>query len=77
MVMKRGILNQTKESIFSAMLEVNPVSEPFDADLGMAKMLRPELQARSDRWFRRQYPLRKSAPRIKKMCVVTHPPVVD
>jgi hypothetical protein len=45
MVMKRGILNQTKESIFSAMLEVNPVFEQFDADLGMAQMLCPELEA--------------------------------
>ena len=31
--------------MFSAMLEVNPLSEPFDAYLGMAKMLRPELEA--------------------------------
>jgi heme-degrading monooxygenase HmoA len=31
--------------MFSAMLEVNPLSEQFDAYLGMAKMLRPELEA--------------------------------
>jgi heme-degrading monooxygenase HmoA len=31
--------------MFSAMLEVNPVPEQFDAYLGMAKMLRPELEA--------------------------------
>jgi heme-degrading monooxygenase HmoA len=30
--------------MFSAMLEVNPVPEQFDAYLGMAKMLRPELE---------------------------------
>jgi heme-degrading monooxygenase HmoA len=29
--------------MFSAMLEVNPIPEQFDAYLGMAKMLRPEL----------------------------------
>ncbi|SOE98947.1 Heme-degrading monooxygenase HmoA [Burkholderia sp. OK233] len=31
--------------MFSAMLEVNPEVEQFDAYLGMAKMLRPELEA--------------------------------
>lgn len=31
--------------MFSAMLEVNPLSEQFDAYLAMAKMLRPELEA--------------------------------
>ncbi|WP_250490870.1 antibiotic biosynthesis monooxygenase [Caballeronia sp. INML2] len=30
--------------MFSAMLEVNPVPDQFDAYLGMAKMLRPELE---------------------------------
>uniref|UniRef100_UPI003F498BCA antibiotic biosynthesis monooxygenase family protein n=1 Tax=Cupriavidus yeoncheonensis TaxID=1462994 RepID=UPI003F498BCA len=30
--------------MFSAMLEVNPIPEQFDAYLGMAKMLRPELE---------------------------------
>jgi heme-degrading monooxygenase HmoA len=30
--------------MFSAMLEVNPVPEQFDAYLGMAKILRPELE---------------------------------
>ena len=30
--------------MFSAMLEVNPKPEQFDAYLGMAKMLRPELE---------------------------------
>ena len=30
--------------MFSAMLEVNPEVEQFDAYLGMAKMLRPELE---------------------------------
>ena len=30
--------------MFSAMLEVNPITEQFDAYLGMAKMLRPELE---------------------------------
>ncbi|MBB3260092.1 heme-degrading monooxygenase HmoA [Paraburkholderia bannensis] len=30
--------------MFSAMLEVNPAPEQFDAYLGMAKMLRPELE---------------------------------
>src|ERR1700729_3716729 len=29
--------------MFSAMLEVNPIPEQFDVYLGMAKMLRPEL----------------------------------
>jgi len=31
--------------MFSAMLEVNPIPEQFDAYLGMARMLRPELEA--------------------------------
>ena len=31
--------------MFAAMLEVNPYAEQFDAYLGMAKMLRPELEA--------------------------------
>jgi heme-degrading monooxygenase HmoA len=31
-------------SMFSAMLEVHPIPEQFDAYLGMAKMLRPELE---------------------------------
>src|SRR5262249_5447452 len=31
-------------AMFSAMLEVNPIPEQFDAYLGMAKMLRPELE---------------------------------
>lgn len=31
--------------MFSAMLEVNPIPAQFDAYLGMAKMLRPELEA--------------------------------
>ncbi|PQV54019.1 antibiotic biosynthesis monooxygenase [Paraburkholderia sp. BL21I4N1] len=30
--------------MFSAMLEVNPIPEQFDAYLGMARMLRPELE---------------------------------
>ncbi|MDR6448783.1 antibiotic biosynthesis monooxygenase family protein [Paraburkholderia sp. 22099] len=30
--------------MFSAMLEVNPIHDQFDAYLGMAKMLRPELE---------------------------------
>jgi heme-degrading monooxygenase HmoA len=30
--------------MFSAMLEVNPIPDQFDAYLGMAKMLRPELE---------------------------------
>jgi hypothetical protein len=30
--------------MFSAMLEVNPIPAQFDAYLGMAKMLRPELE---------------------------------
>jgi heme-degrading monooxygenase HmoA len=35
----------TKEvRMFTAMLEVHPIPEPFDAYLGMAKMLRPELE---------------------------------
>ncbi|CAB3747474.1 hypothetical protein LMG29739_00316 [Paraburkholderia solisilvae] len=41
-----SIPNQKKESImFAAMLEVNPFADQFDAYLGMAKMLRPELEA--------------------------------
>ena len=30
--------------MFSAMLEVHPLREQFDVYLGMAKMLRPELE---------------------------------
>jgi len=41
-----SIPNQMKESVmFAAMLEVNPYAEQFDAYLGMAKMLKPELEA--------------------------------
>jgi heme-degrading monooxygenase HmoA len=39
------MLNRTKEFMFSAMLEVNPTAEQFDGYLGMAKMLRRELEA--------------------------------
>jgi heme-degrading monooxygenase HmoA len=39
------MLNQRKEFVmFSAMLDVNPKTDQFDAYLGMAKMLRPELE---------------------------------
>ena len=39
------VLNLSKECVmFSAMLEVNPIPEQFNAYLGMAKMLRPELE---------------------------------
>jgi heme-degrading monooxygenase HmoA len=41
----RRTVHQPKEVLmFAAMLEVNPKPEQFDAYLGMAKMLRPELE---------------------------------
>jgi heme-degrading monooxygenase HmoA len=38
------VIKQKESTMFAAMLEVNPILEQFNAYLGMAKMLRPELE---------------------------------